>query len=295
MADLDDLDLDKPTETPVDESGLHESGRGRDVLWIAAAIGLLLVALVIGYFGLRRQTPPAPPRQAERIPAPPSEPAPALRPEPGENIFLPPLDQTDALVRQLVGHLSAHPQVAAWLATDQLIKNFTVVTLNIASGETPSVHLKTLAPTSPFSVREAPGVLVIDPASYARYDGFAAAVGALDARGSARLYATLKPRIAEAALELGQAGDFDPVLEKAIADLLQVPVIETDIPVTPDIVTYTYADPRLEGLSKAQRQFLRMGPKNIKVIQAKLREIALFRGIPPDRLPTAAAAPAAPR
>lgn len=291
MADLDDLDLEKPAETPVDEPGLHESGRGRDVLWIAVAAGLLIIALLIGYFGLRRQTPPAPPRQAQQIPAPPSEPAPALRPEPGENIFLPPLDQTDALVRQLVGHLSAHPQVAAWLATDQLILNFTVVALNISSGETPSVHLKGLAPTAPFRVREAPGVLVVDPASYDRYDGFAAAVAALDARGSARLYATLKPRIAEAALELGHAGDFDPVLEKAIAELLQVPVIEGDIPVTPDTLTYSYADPRLEGLSKAQRQFLRMGPKNIRVVQAKLREIALYRGIPPDRLPAATAAP----
>lgn len=156
MADLDDLDLDKPTDASVLDGGLHEGGRGRDVIWIAIAAGLLILALVIGYFGLRRPTPPPPPRQAEQVPPPPSEPAPALRPEPGENIFLPPLDQTDALVRQLVGHLSAHPQVAAWLATDQLIRNFTVVTLNISSGETPAVHLKTLAPTTPFRVREAP-------------------------------------------------------------------------------------------------------------------------------------------
>lgn len=133
----------------------------------------------------------------------------------------------------------------------------------------------------------------MDPAGYERYDTFGVAVGALDARGSARLYATLKPRIAEAALELGHAGDFDSVLEKAIAELLLVPVIEGDIPVTPDVVGYAYVDPKLEGLSKAQRQFLRMGPKNVKLIQAKLREIALYRGIPPDKLP--AAAPVGPR
>ena len=43
-------------------------------------------------------------------------------------IPLPPLEGTDALVRELVGGLSSHPVVAAWLATDRLIVNFVVVT-----------------------------------------------------------------------------------------------------------------------------------------------------------------------
>ena len=43
------------------------------------------------------------------------------RPEavPGENIDLPPLGESVALVRQLVGQLSSHPKVAAWLTADR--------------------------------------------------------------------------------------------------------------------------------------------------------------------------------
>src|SRR5687767_11961943 len=43
-----------------------------------------------------------------------------LQPTAPEEIHVPPLDQTDPVVRRLVGMLSAHPRVAAWLATDGL-------------------------------------------------------------------------------------------------------------------------------------------------------------------------------
>ena len=50
-------------------------------------------------------------------------------------IDLPPLDESDDVVRGLVKELSSNPAVAAWLATDNLIRNFTVVVSNIAPGE----------------------------------------------------------------------------------------------------------------------------------------------------------------
>jgi hypothetical protein len=38
-------------------------------------------------------------------------------------------------------------------------------------------------------------------------------------------------------------------------------------------------------MSAAQKQFLRMGPQNVRVIQRKLREIAFSLAIPESRLP----------
>jgi len=38
-------------------------------------------------------------------------------------------------------------------------------------------------------------------------------------------------------------------------------------------VTYVYADESLESLSGAQRQLLRMGPDNVLLIKAKLRDL----------------------
>jgi hypothetical protein len=62
-------------------------------------------------------------------------------------------------------------------------------------------------------------MLYIDPSSYGRYNRYAEAVSALDARGTARLYATLKPRVRDAYRRLEE--DFDPVLERAIVELLR--------------------------------------------------------------------------
>ena len=146
-------------------------------------------------------------------------------------IPLPPLEATDALVRELVGGLSAHPVVAAWLATDRLIVNFVVVTGRIADGKTPVAELKAIGPVgAPFRIRtSAQGAMTIDPSSYRRYDRYAQAVAAIDAQGAARVYQTLKPRIDEADRNFGGSGNFDPELERAIVELLKVPVVEGDV------------------------------------------------------------------
>jgi hypothetical protein len=205
-------------------------------------------------------------------------------------VTLPPLEATDALVRELVGGLSSHPVVAAWLTTDRLISNFVVVTGRIAAGQTPVAELKAIGPVAPFRARtSAKGVITVDPASYRRYDRYAQAVAAIDAQGAARVYQTLKPRVDEADRNFGGTGNFDPELERAIGELLKVPVVEGDVALQPSStgIGYAYADASLEGLSRAQKQLLRMGPENVRTIQAKLREIAAALEIPASRLPPA--------
>ena len=146
--------------------------------------------------------------------------------------------------------------VAAWLTTDQLIRNFTVVVDNILTGRTPSGHLGKVRPTGNFQVREDRNGLAIDPRSYARYDKYADAISGLDARGGARLYATLKPRIQDAYRELGHPdGDVDPAVERALVELLKTPVIDGDVALASRTVAYEFADPRLQSLSSAERSF----------------------------------------
>jgi hypothetical protein len=72
------------------------------------------------------------------------------------------------------------------------------------------------------------------------------------------------------------------VLERAIGVLLAVPVLDGDIALHDTIVSYEFANPDLESLSAAQRQLLRMGPANIRIVQEKLREIAKLLGLHPD-------------
>ena len=200
-------------------------------------------------------------------------------------VSLPPLDGTDALVRQLVSALSTHPVVTAWLANERLIVNFVVVTGRIAEGQSPAPELKSIGPVAPFRTRASRGGVSIDPASYHRYDRYAQAVSAIDAGGAARVYETLEPRINEADRNFGGAGAFDSVLERAIVELLKVPAVDGDVALKPAAVGYAFADPALEAMSPAQKQLFRMGPDNVRIIQKKLREVASVLAIPESRLP----------
>ena len=270
-----DVDLDRPM--PLDmPGGPPRRKRPPVALFVAAAI--LVLALAGGYLFLRRGSPSEQPaRTATTKPA-----AVAQRPEPGDTITLPPLDETDPIVRELVGRLSSHPTVAAWLTTDGLIQNFVVVTSRIAGGQTPVAELKALGPIPRLRVKTSEDIAYLDAASYRRYDRYAEAVSALDARGTARLYATVKPRVEDAYKRLGPpAEDFDAVLERAITTLLRVPVVQGDVALEPSGIVYAFADPRLERLSASQKQLLRMGPQNVHAVQSKLREIASYLGIRP--------------
>ena len=281
MSNLSDLKLDKWQQTP----DLHESHTGRRV-------AIVLVALIalggLGYWLYSRRAQPTPSDvrvHTEQAVAPSAAPPKPVA-EAGENIDLPPLPETDPIVRELVARLSTHPKVTAWLTTDQLIRNFVVTVLDLSGGRTPAKHLSRVRPAGAFRVVEARSGITIDPRSYQRYDVYGDAVSALDARGAARLYATLKPRIEDAYRELGYPdGDFDKTLQQAIVELLKTPVVEDPVSLSSKTVVYEFADPRLQSLPAVQRQFLRMGPRNVKLIQAKLREIAPLLGIPVDALP----------
>jgi hypothetical protein len=285
MAEFHDLRLNEPGQPHLPPRQRPRSG---SMLVPVLVIAIIVAAAIGAYFWRHRAAPQQQTAQAATQPEP-------VKPEPtgpqavkGDDIALPPLDESDALVRQLVSQLSSHPRVMSWLATDGLLRNFALVVTNIASGGTPIKALRSQRPTAPFTVHDTPRGTVIDPASYRRYDGYADAVAGLDARNTAKLYETLKPRIAEAYKDLGYPdADIDAALKQAIIVLLSAPRLEGDVPVVQTSVSWKFADPQIEALPQAQRQLIRMGPRNERIIQDKLREIAPFLGIDPAQLPPA--------
>src|SRR5450759_248945 len=118
MNDLPDLELHK---TPGEPSLPTRSPTRPVALWVAVA-RLIVAAGAAAYFAFAWRTRPAPMSAA---PAPTAATKEPLRPLGGkaEPITLPPLDASDALVRTLVRALSENSAVAAWLATDGLIRN----------------------------------------------------------------------------------------------------------------------------------------------------------------------------
>jgi hypothetical protein len=253
-------------------------------VWIAVTL-LVAAAAVAGYVVFVRRQPlaPAPGKSAAPNTAASSA-SPPLGGK-GDPITLPPLDASDTLVRTLVQGLTESPAVMAWLPTTGLIRNFTVVVSNIAEGATPAKQLKVLRPQGPFRIASRGAATTIDPRSYDRYATIADAIASVDPGGAARLYATLKPRIEDAQRDLGSADTFDHTLERAIVALLSTPALDGSEALKPKGIGYAYADPRLESLTPAQKQLLRMGPRNVRVIKAKLRDIALALGIPAAHLP----------
>lgn len=277
MADFDDVDL---VRARVDA----EPPPSRRSWFAGVAIAVLILAGAAWYFWPR--TPLDTPSPTTDNAVKPQTSTVRLPAEPGEDIDLPPLDESDAIVRELVTRLSAHPRVAAWLTTDNLIRDFVAIVVNISQGQTPTPHLTHVKPDGTFRAQQEGSRLRIDPRSYSRYDGYAQAIAGLDAQGAARLYATVKPRVEEAYQGLGAPdGTFDRTLEKAIIRLLETPIVDGDVGLQSTTVSYSFADPALEALTPAQRQFLRMGPANMRVVRAKLAEIAGFLGIPPESLP----------
>ena len=198
---------------------------------VPLAVGAVLVLAIAGAYMYLR-APAADPAGAPAAAVEPSKRDQSA--ERGEEIVLPPLDETDALVRDLVGKLSSYPVIAAWLTTDGLILNFAAVTSRVANRDDVAQELRAIGPVPPFRPRVSRDRLFLDPSSYKRYDRYSAAMSSIDSRGAARLYATLKPRILDASRRIDPtAPEFDSVMERALVDLLRVPIVEGEIELVP--------------------------------------------------------------
>ena len=276
MPDFDDLDLHEP-ENLIDVRPVPPE---RSPLRYALPAALVIVAIIVGYLLFQRRqvaSSVAPPAQTATI----TPPAAATAPAPPA-VKLPPLDQSDGLVSQMVRALSTSPAALAWLTTKGLIRNAALVTVAIADGNAPAAQLRPLKPAGRFAVTESRSDPAIDPRGYERYDLITNAIASVDAGAAARTYATLKPLLNDAHRELGYPDtSFDRTLERAIGRLLATPVTAERVPLRVRGGLFVFADSRLENLSAAQKQLLRFGPRNVQRIQASLRGFATAAGLQP--------------
>src|SRR5262249_58203046 len=93
-----------------------------------------------------------------------------------QTVAVPPLDESDPFVRNLMVKLSSRPELAAWLATAGLIRGFVAALDDVVSGTTPAPNLPLLAPTSKFGTVRRGGPPVIGGPSHPPENGLADAV-----------------------------------------------------------------------------------------------------------------------
>lgn len=241
------------------------------------AAALVLVALLggVGAYLLSRASQPSTPvpvvAPAAAAPAPPAPPAVQL-------------SGTDPRVRELLSGLSGDADFLRWLSAEDLVRRFTAAANLVAEGQSPRLPLSFMAPQGAFRAAKRAGRTVMAPESHARYDGVARAVASVDAKAAQRVYQELKPLLDAAHAEMAPPGQsLEQSLAQAIDRLTRVEVPGGPVELTPKGALYVYADPRLESLGAAEKHLLRMGPENMRKVQAKLSELASALGLPSAR------------
>ncbi|NVJ04048.1 DUF3014 domain-containing protein [Myxococcus sp. AM001] len=237
--------------------------------WGVGVAALVLLFAGVGTWWVMRQPATALPHPSVAVIPKPSHPGVAPRTEPP----LPSSAELDVLLRTKLARASLLPEFAAWLKEQDLLRRFVTVVGNVANGDSPREAVSFLAPAGTFEARRKGGKLVIEKKSYARYDVLGKVVGSLDMGVLVSTYRDVRHLAERLHKETARPGStFDATLHLAFEQVLAVPVIDGDVEVVPKGAMFVYADPKLEGLTAAQKHLLRMGPKNLRRLQDKVRE-----------------------
>lgn len=194
------------------------------------------------------------------------------------------IDEGDRNLKELAAGWSADPLFGRWLDLISL-RHLVAAAQLVADGDSVKPALPFLSIAGPFAVREerpkpAQERLFIAPASYARYDVLARVAGSVNAAAAGAVYGRLKPFCESAFAEIGRPGkSLDEVLASAVRRVTQVQLLEGEVALVPKGAVYAFKDPELERLSAAEKQILRMGPKNGAVLQRQLRAFAEGAGL----------------
>lgn len=185
---------------------------------------------------------------------------------------------SDEAVRQSITKLS--PGLAQWLNTDQLIRKNVLIVNDFAQSLRNAKHMSFFRFDEPFSVEQGENGTVIAAKSFQRYDQLVQTVQAIDAKSAVALYQKFRPLMLQVFAEFGYPPDIslESIVKKAAGEILAAPAPDGQIALVRPSVHYKFADANLEALSPVQKQMLRMGSANTRIIQAKCREFLVELG-----------------
>lgn len=252
----------------MDEAPRTSLRRSRRLPWAILAVVLAAAGTYAVLLFLRgAEEPPAgaAPEASPSAVSAPVEPPPSARAEQ-------PVDAAGA--KPLLEGVSSNSLFRRWLGEADLIRRSVLVIDNVAEGVSPRLPLRSLGPTSPFSVERRGEGFVIAPESYARYDAVTEAIESLDARALATAYRRLHGVLEPAYRALGYPGaSLDRVVARALHRIENAPVAKADVSVENQGGVWTFSDSSLERLRAVEKHLLRMGPRNTLRLQAKAREL----------------------
>ncbi len=271
------------------------------VITIVLVVAIAIALAVLAYLYLRTPAEPEPvslPVPVEPLPAPPPPapappppepavvPGPELAPEPEpepEPEPLPPLNESDAAVREKLADLTGGAVVENLVTSEEVVRKFVRAVVALSEGLVVFDYRPVVSPDATLETERMYGVIdeelgqqyTLSPANYRRYSAYVDTLERLDVSTLGALYRRLSPLLEEAYGELGlRDGSFHQALLQSLDHLLEAPIVEEELQLSLPRVFYQYTDPELEDLPDAHKLLLRMGPDNTRKIQdfaARLR------------------------
>ena len=228
------------------------------------------------------EPPPSPIMAAIEEPAPePSEPPPPP-PEPVEDP-LPRLEESDDAVRDAVGDIPLGTAGQQYLIPGNIIERSASLIYLMAQGDVPYKLLPVSRPKAAFPIRDDGTQVVSDPAGFERYDALTQWLQSLDLESLLSSLEWFIPLFKEAWSYYGEdPAAFDMAVVITLDLVIATPEIDlSEARLTRKEAVWIFEDPAIEGLAPIQKQVLRMGPENAKILKAKAAEA---RGLWLDQL-----------
>jgi hypothetical protein len=270
---FDDLHLDRPA------APRRPQARSSTSRWVILGAGTIIAGAMLALWWLgHAQPPPVPlaPTTATEVARPPTRPK-------REPLELPPLVDSDAMLRDLFATLSKSPLLAHVVAQRGVVRAATLTVVQIGDGKTPAIPLVALRPTDRVSI-DGGAVGRVDSGSYARWNGAVRALTSISPGEAARVYVNLKPLFDQAYRELGYPdGDFDDAIVRAIRMLNSTPDPPSDPVLLKRPAYYEHEDAALRNLAPVQKQLLLTGAEHRHQILLWLRQFAAALELKIDR------------
>ncbi len=279
---MTDQDTGTP-ETPEEPSG---TGRRNAVL----GVGILVLAGIA--FAAWQWLLPAAPPEVSRAPVAASAPT-VIAPPPPEPAIANPIDTppdapaaaTPADLEAALNELAGAEVVRSLVRLQDLPRRLVTTIDNFGRAQVSASLAPVNPPAGEFTTDRSGEVEVIAADNFKRYLRHVETLESIDVARAAQAYRRLYPLFQQAYENLGYPDKyFNDRLIVVIDQLLATPAPQGPLAVRlpqfgEDVkperpwVLYEYQSPALQQLSAGQRMLLRMGPDNMRRVQAKLREM----------------------
>ena len=199
---------------------------------------------------------------------PPAAPAPIEKP-------LPRLEESDDAVRDALGDIPLGTAGQQYLMPGNIIERSASLIYLMAQGDVPYKLLPVSRPKAAFPISNDGTQVVTDPAGFERYDALTQWLESLELEPLLSSLEWFIPLFREAWSYYGEdRAAFDMAVVMALDLVIATPEVDlSEARLIRKEAVWIFEDPAIEGLARIQKQVLRMGPENGKILKAKAAQM----------------------